>query len=160
MEGDPAAAPVLARVLADPSEDDLTRAQAAASLGRMAAGRAHEAVLVAALEDGSAVVRRDAAEACGRLGIASAVEALAERLRKDSDVHVRRAAAVALGRMGEAGRGAGAALVDGLADPDPGVRLLSAESLETVTGRRLGRDRAAWAKWLAESAGPTETNGE
>jgi hypothetical protein len=62
--------------------------------------------------------------------------------------------------MGAGARKAAGALVDSLADPDAGVRQLSSEALERVSGQKLGRDRAAWARWLAESARPTETNGE
>jgi len=137
----------LAAVLADPREDDLVRAQAAASLGRMPGGAQHAGTLIRAISDPSGIVRRDAAQACGAHRLPGAAEGLAGRLTGDRDPDVRRAAAVALGRIGAP------ASIDPLLaamdDPEPGVQQLASESLETLTGQRFGRNARAWRAWAA-----------
>jgi len=147
LEGDSSKAAELAAILRDPKQDDLVRAQAAASLGRMPSGAGYADVLIAALEDPSPVVRRDAAEAAGNHAFPAAADPLINRLRLDPAVDVRRAAAVALGKIRS--QGAVPGLIAALEDPDPGVQVLVSESLEAVTGQKFGRDKEAWDKWAA-----------
>ncbi|MCC6741019.1 MAG: HEAT repeat domain-containing protein [Planctomycetia bacterium] len=152
LGGDGENAPKLAAILADAKEDDLARAVAAAELGEMSEGRRHADVLVAAVDDASALVRHDSIVACGRLSIEAASAAVAARLGSDPDVNVRRAAAAALGAV--RGDGAVAALLAAFDDRDLGVQENAAASLRSLTGQKIGRDAEAWRAWASGRQGP------
>ena len=119
--------------------DPLTRAAAAASLGRIAAmGRVAAAGarpdanacishLVKSLSDDASLVRHAAAGALGAIGDRRAVPSLVARL-KDDHPAVRAAAAFALGRIADPA--SAAALADSArTDPDESVRDLAKEAL-------------------------------
>jgi HEAT repeat protein len=40
-------------------------------------------------------------------------------------------------------------LIGALEDENPGVRIQAADSLESITGQKLGEDAEAWRKWYA-----------
>ena len=99
--GDSLAARALARA-AQGADYPLTRAQAAAALGRFPAAAARPA-LDAALRDTSARVREAAVAALGGVGGAGAVESVRRVWREDPSYEVRAAAVGALARLDPVG---------------------------------------------------------
>lgn len=142
----------LAAMLGNPAKDELARAQAARSLGLIATGAGQVPALLKALADPSPIVRHEAAETLGIHRVAEAtgpLEAMISGAAPDPVAEPRRAAAKALGRIRS--RASVDPLVAALADRDPGVARLAADSLQAVTGQDFGMDRQAWSKWAAEN---------
>jgi hypothetical protein len=104
-QADTLAAAALARAVTT-ADYDLTRAEAAAALGRFARERALPA-LEAALADTSARVRKAAMESLGRIGGDRAVDLARRSWAADSSDQVRAAALVAFARLApDSARGA------------------------------------------------------
>lgn len=107
--------------------------------------------------DSSKFVRRDAAWALGRIATDDSVKSLVRGLQLDSDIDARIQCAKTLRehKHPDAARG----LLLGLADRDLAVRTNSAESLQYMTGQKLGLDVAAWDKFLSSSETPLANYG-
>ena len=137
----------------------------AAMMLRDAGDRRALEALIAALGDDCWAVQASAAQALGNLGDVRAVGPLAGALKHrfvtadeaareclEVQQHVKRAACEALMRMGDA---AVEALVGLLAESGadealrrfPRAGFFALETLERMTGRRLGRDPEAWRGW-------------
>ena len=102
--------------------------------------------------DSSKFVRRDAASALGNIQSDDSVKSLVRALQFDADVDVRIECARTLRRHKHPAAAQG--LLLGLADRDLAVRVLSAESLQFMTGQKLGLDVAAWDKFLSSTEAP------
>ena len=102
--------------------------------------------------DDSKFVRRDAAWALGHLQSDEAVKSLVRALQFDADADVRIECARTLRQHKHPAAAQG--LLLGLADRDLAVRVLSAESLQYMTGQKLGLDVAAWDKFLSSTESP------
>ncbi len=100
-------------------------------------------------------VRVAACRAWGRKKSAEASETLANLLNSDTHLDVRIAAAREL--SGFPGQATIQTLAVALEDPDPALQRRCAESLETVTGKKLGSDVKAWREYIASGqAKPAE----
>jgi len=113
-------------VLLDPATTKEARVAAATALGELREAGGTSALTSAIANDPEPEVRAAAARAAGALHRDGAAGALATALRSDAEPSVRRAAASALGCAPDATEGA---LIDGLNDGDPGVRVEAAWSL-------------------------------
>ncbi len=111
-------------------------------------------VLIKALEDEDAFVRREAAQGLQRLHHRDAVDPLIERLdgEQEQDAQVRAEAARTLGQFPEPR--VLQALIAALDDPQLAVDRNAAQSLRTLTGQDFGVSRAEWARWAGESGRP------
>lgn len=99
------------------------------------------------VEDSNPLVRQRAVEVSAALASEAALPKITAALRADPDVAVKRTAARALRRYGSR-REVIEALVDALADPDPGVAYNAYLSLTALTGETLPQEKAAWEKKL------------
>jgi HEAT repeat protein len=113
-------------VLADPAATKEARVSAATGLGELRDSGGMGALTAALSADPEPEVRAAAALAIGALHRDGAGGALGTALRSDAEPSVRRASAAALGSVPDATEGA---LVDGLNDGDPTVRVEVAWSL-------------------------------
>lgn len=126
--GDHRAIEPLIRALGD--EDAYVREMAVLGLSRFDDDPRVVPALVSMTTDETAGVRSVLTDALGRVGTEAAADALARIARQDPDAHAR---SMAIGNLVEAGSPlAGAALLQALQDPDPGVRRNAAWALGLV----------------------------
>lgn len=143
IEQGPLAAPVLGGVLA--AEAAETRLRALRVLERVPAPQ-WRARVRARVDDRDAAVRRAAIHAYAALQPDDLLDVAGGVLRFDDAVGARHAAIVALGRLGDPHA------IDPLFDHLEGceersLRLVTFDALRRLTGRKLGRDEAAWRAW-------------
>jgi hypothetical protein len=151
-EGEAARAPeLIGRVLRDVSP--LLRREGV----RLAVEAGFEGSVRATLSDPSPLVRASAALALARLSTEpETCRALADTLRGDSSARVRAAAAAAAPDAGPRDPALVAALVDALADEDPGVRRAAEQALRALPG---GAADAALLARLEREAAEKEPRG-
>jgi HEAT repeat protein len=125
-----AAVPALLHYLE--SDDEQTRAFAAAALGRIGDPSAVER-LTRLLQDEVWFIRRSGVVALGNIGGPSAVQGLTTAV-KDKHADVRRWAVIGLGDIG--GPEATAVLESVAGDPDPNVRQAAAEALKKIKDKQ------------------------
>lgn len=142
-----AAASKLAQIL-DTESILLIRIHAVKLLGRLDCPASIEA-LEKASRDPNPDVRVEAARAWSRLPAETAIPRLQELIGADTNVDVRLAATRALSNF--PGSRTVEALSLALDDPDPALQIRAAESLQAVTGEKLGRNVVAWQDYIKQS---------
>ncbi len=130
----------------------LMRLHAVALLGQLDSPRAIETLKLAS-RDSDSRVRLAAVNGWQSQPAAIAVGQLQEIIGSDTDVDVRLAATRALGEF--SGQDAVNALSLALTDSNPAIQFLATESLEKITGEKIGVDVAAWQSFIAAQSGET-----
>ena len=100
-----------------------------------------------ASQDADSRIRIAAVDALGAMPSKSAIAQLQEVLGSDTDVDVRLAATKALSNFKESS--AMDALSVALSDPNPAIQFRAMESLERITGKKIGSNVAAWQNVLS-----------
>lgn len=137
--------------LLEADEDELVRSAAARALGK-AGDAKYLANLLAALSDGSDVVRWDAAVALDTVTGAAAVGPLQERALDDDSADVRSACAKAMRHYRKSG--VVKTLAQCLADDSFAMRHQAHASLVDITGRDLGRRPEDWSDFAKADPPP------
>ncbi len=102
-----------------------------------------------ASRDPDSRVRIAAIESWKRVNSSASVSQLQEMIGSDTDVDVRLQATRALGTFNDPS--AVSALSLALTDNNPAIQLRATESLEKVTGEKLGADVAAWQTYIGNA---------
>jgi HEAT repeat protein len=137
------AASELAARLDARKEPLVTRAVICRTLGELRRPEGREA-LRRACDEPDPILRAAACRALGKIGHPDDALVLARVMGADTDADCRVAAIEGLGSMEAGDPRILQVLVDGMENPDPGVRLASYQSLQRITGRDLGPDVAPW----------------
>jgi HEAT repeat protein len=146
------AASELAGRLASRKEPLVTRAVICRTLGELRRPEGREA-LRKACDEPEPIVRAAACRALGKIGDPDDALLLARVMSADSDSDCRVAAIEGLGSMKASDPRILVVLVDGMENPDPGIRLASYQSLQRITGRDLGPEVEPWRNLV--QAAPT-----
>ena len=146
------AVPPLIDILKNTQESEEIRATAVESLGRIGDLRAVEAIGTALHSAGNfiSLLRRNAVKALGELPENRSAEILVHALRND-DVVVQGGAVASLVKLGDLAfdpllRALQIEGVEGF------VRQAQLESLEKITGQKLGSDVEKWRQWRRDNA--------
>lgn len=131
----------------------LMRLHAVALLGQLDSPQAIETLKLAS-RDSDSQVRLAAVNSWKAQPAAVAVAQLQEIIGSDTDVDVRLAATRVLGDF--SGRDAVNALSLALTDSNPAIQFRATESLEKITGERIGVDVASWQSYIAAQSGESE----
>jgi hypothetical protein len=121
-----------------------------ALLGQLESPQAIETLKLAS-RDSDSQVRLAAVNGWQSQPAGIAVVQLQEIIGSDTDVDVRLAATRALGAF--PGRDSVNALSLALTDSNPAIQFLATESLEKITGEKIGVDVAAWQSFIAAQSG-------
>ncbi|HMP77829.1 MAG TPA: HEAT repeat domain-containing protein [Pirellulaceae bacterium] len=132
----------------------LTRLQAVRLMSELDCPTTYQSLRAASL-DPNVDMRLAAAQAWRHMPDDQAVPMLVQMLQHDKNVDVRLAATRALGDF--TGGVTVAALQSALSDADPAIQLRATESLARSTGETLGRDVAAWKRFLGEDRVATQS---
>ena len=111
---------------------------------------AAEQALADASKDHNSDIRIASIKSWAKLPEHSAIPHLQEMIGSDTNVDVRLAATRALGNF--SGQRAVAAIALALDDPNPALQLRATESLQKITGEKLGRDVGAWQQYVNDIA--------
>ncbi len=125
----------------------LTRLQALTLMSDLDCPTTYRALQSASV-DPNVDIRLAAVQAWRKIPDEHAIPALVQMLEHDRNIDVRLAATRALGDF--TGGATIAALQSALSDPDPAIQLRATESLARTTGESLGRDVAAWKRFLGD----------
>jgi HEAT repeat protein len=138
------AAEYLAKILTEGREYEASRAVICRTLGELRVHQGREAVRAAA-DDENDLVRAEALRALGKIGRPEDVSVLSRHMTADKE-DCRYAAIEGIGELKPQDPNVEAALVDGMEDLEPGVRVASYRALKAITGKDLGSDPEAWRK--------------
>jgi HEAT repeat protein len=130
-------------------EPRATRAIICKTLGDLKHPGGRKAVLVA-VDDPDPDVRAAAYIALGKLGTAADATTLAGKISTDTVIDCKIAAIEGLRDIKFDDPHIEVALVDGMEDENPAIRLWCLETLEAVTGKDLGVEPAPWRKYAAD----------
>jgi hypothetical protein len=119
---------------------------AAYALGELKTESA-EKLLLSLLEDSETEVRIAAVNALAMQGNALAGQQLVRIIRSDSDKDVRSAAIRNLAKY--PGDATVAVLGEVLSEPEPALQIAATESLDKVTGKKIGMSVPKWKEYLA-----------
>jgi HEAT repeats len=137
-------------------EPRLARAIICRSLGKLGLPAGRQAVL-AGVDDPDPDVRASAYLALGRVGKPIDGALLASKMTTDTIVDCKVAAMEGIASLKPNDPHVEVALVDGMEDDNPAIRLASVDALRTVTGKDLGVEPDPWRKYVEqrlEKAGP------
>lgn len=147
----------LSETLKSGGEPAASRAVICRTLGELRKPQAREA-LVAAAEDEEPLVRAEACRALGKIGRAEDVSILSRHMTADTQLDCRFAAIEGIGEMKTTDPNVETALVEGMEDPDPGIRVASYRALKSTTGKDLGPEAEPWRKDLqARTSKPSDS---
>lgn len=125
---------------------DQIRVDAAYALGELKTESA-EKLLLSLLEDSETEVRIAAVNALAMQGNAVAGQQLVRIIRSDSDKDVRSAAIRNLAKY--PGDATVAVLGEVLSEPEPALQIAATESLDKVTGEKIGMSVPKWKEYLS-----------
>ncbi|GIW88718.1 MAG: hypothetical protein KatS3mg108_3042 [Isosphaeraceae bacterium] len=145
------AARELAARLVARKEPLVTRAVICRTLGELRRPEGREA-LRKACDEAEPLIRAAACRALGKIGDPSDALVLARVMAADSDSDTRIAAIEALGSMPIEDVRILEVLVDGMENPDPGIRLASYQSLQRLIGKDLGPEAGPWRELVGAKA--------
>jgi hypothetical protein len=128
------------------AEPTATRAVICWTLGEVGLPEGRPAI-VRALDDPDPVVRQAAYHALGKVGIPSDATTLARRVTADADQDCKIAAIRGVAKLKPNDPRIEVALVEGMEDQSPALRLYSVEALREITGKDFGPDPEPWRKY-------------
>ena len=135
----------------------LLRLHAVELLGKIPTSEAARSLQIAS-KDPESQIRTAAAKSLGLLPAEYAIPALQEIIGSDTNVDVRLAATKALGRFSDSAAFTGLSIA--LTDTNPAIQYAATESLNEITGEKIGADVAAWQSYLSAKTKSRTANSE
>jgi HEAT repeat protein len=143
---------LLSQTLKSGGEPAASRAVICRTLGELRKPEAR-AALIGAAEDEEPLVRAEACRALGKVGRTEDISILSRHMAADTQVDCRFAAIEGIGEMRAADPNVETSLIDGMEDPDPGIRVACYRALKSIRGTDLGPEADPWRKDLASRTG-------